>query len=895
MRAWNPPVAVCLALSLLAAPLMAQEERASFDTPVVLLPADGPPFQKLLDFDGDGFMDAVGHRFNSDGTDVQVVAWQNDQQGGFDQVYESTGLSFSGPTVHDSGIAVGDFNGDGLDDFFVSAENGTLTFVSQGNGSFTRYDQAEPLGDVRSIVAGDFDGDLMDDRVLLIAAPGFIPVLKVLWSSGGALIESPPLPYSGGMVLTLAEADGDALDDLLIWPNFGSGPKDIHLYSFAGKNLVQGPILSSAENSYKAMFDAADIDGDGDEDIVGFHVTNDGETVEVFRRMGSSSWLRESAAAGGPAEFLADIDGDGDPDGVCCGGGGGGGGGNPPTWPMINFESTFQISLNDGTGAFSEAFEFQGLGSEQLAGVADVDHDGDADMVAGACVYYADGPLTETPTPWLLGTGWYADIDRDGDVDMPYPHFLLEHLDTYVNLGNGRFENRPHPGIDAPAGYYFRSVIPGDFTGDGATDYLTYMIEAAPSYQFSQMYLIENNGSGQFSSAGPAAAPGVEFRVEQYAISYLVGDVDGDGDEDLFARSNAQTPRRSVLYLNNGAGYFTQGQALPMKVEAIVDVDGDGLVDVVGARNDLQTGWVDYMSMAYGLGGGAFGAPSYPFGTTQPDPFYHPIEVVDFNDDGLPDVAFIDQTDEGRLFLNTTQQAGQAAFALSTVLDGVVTADENWPRVRGVDVNLDGFTDIVVGPLPDTPDTAQIHLRIAGTGGLLTAADYRPASRQILPRLEPVDFDGNGAVDMAATHLFRNRTLSDDDGGFCEQYGEATPTAGGNRPTLGAIGPFRVGSAVELVLSGAVGGSLGVLTIGMQPSSVVDHPKVGLTAYNLPWAYFRVAIVGGPSGQEGAGLWRLPFAVPPQAAGIDLYHQFIVLDPVMNMACSNGLRLHYGN
>ena len=64
----------CLPLVVagLCAVAAAQESRAVFDAPLVVLPADSPPFQRLFDYDADGDLDVVGHRVRSDGNEFSL-------------------------------------------------------------------------------------------------------------------------------------------------------------------------------------------------------------------------------------------------------------------------------------------------------------------------------------------------------------------------------------------------------------------------------------------------------------------------------------------------------------------------------------------------------------------------------------------------------------------------------------------------------------------------------------------------------------------------------------------------------------------------------------------------------------------------------------------------------
>jgi hypothetical protein len=58
-------LAFSLGLAFLSSSAQAQESRAHYDSPVVVLEQDSPAFQRLFDFDDDGFMDAFGSRKRS--------------------------------------------------------------------------------------------------------------------------------------------------------------------------------------------------------------------------------------------------------------------------------------------------------------------------------------------------------------------------------------------------------------------------------------------------------------------------------------------------------------------------------------------------------------------------------------------------------------------------------------------------------------------------------------------------------------------------------------------------------------------------------------------------------------------------------------------------------------
>src|SRR5262249_26033265 len=169
----------------------------------------------------------------------------------------------------------------------------------------------------------------------------------------------------------------------------------------------------------------------------------------------------------GPGDLLVDVDGDGDLDAVLARGAG-------PSFPLDTRPSLIEVALNDGTGAFGEAFSYPAVGVAELAGVADVDKDGDLDIVAGRCVYFAAGPIRPPQRlpgpviPTFDGPRDVGDIDGDGDIDVGIGLGSLFDNDGKGNFSPGAALVQPPPyGIEyAGPGY------PGDFDGDGDIDLL---------------------------------------------------------------------------------------------------------------------------------------------------------------------------------------------------------------------------------------------------------------------------------------------------------------------------------------------------------------------------------------------------------------------------------------
>ncbi|MBN8246141.1 MAG: VCBS repeat-containing protein [Verrucomicrobia bacterium] len=223
-----------------------------------------------------------------------------------------------------------------------------------------------------------------------------------------------------------------------------------------------------------------------------------------------------------------------------------------------------------------------------------------------------------------------ADVDGDGRVDLYFCHKQAPNQ-LYRNLGGGRFTN-----ITAGAGVGCTNqtsvgAVFADVNGDGAPDLLVSAFGGPNA-------LLLNDGTGRFSDV--TAVSGIAGKSG--ATSMALGDVDGDGDLDLYLcnfavqavlRDGGVVSTRMVngqpqvtgrfanrlriiegvlhefgdpdsLFLNDGRGRFTEvpwneaftgADGAPMSAPRDLglavqmrDVNGDGALDLY-VCNDFQT------------------------------------------------------------------------------------------------------------------------------------------------------------------------------------------------------------------------------------------------------------------------------------------------------------------
>jgi len=360
----------------------------------------------IADLDGDGDLDVVlsGLRHESDTTVwAGATLWTNQGGGKF----TSRSGDFGGPYT-----TAGDVNGDGDVDLLRWAYDVILIHINYGEadpefGSFQVwygvYTGADPLSwgvsSNGSLAIGDLNGDGRLDAIvgkccatMIDVEDDFLPYLPWVWINKP---DESGYPRSVGMNLTslgdlpmqpaLGDLDGDG--DLDVYAaslppkNEEYDPSDrILLNDGSGAFTDSGQRLDNPRNSGTAGSGAValgDLDSDGDLDAL------------VATAKGAFIWVNQGEAQGGQAGvfaaskqslgrghiedvFLADLDGDGDPDSVV--------GEKAPTTVWLDTvtasgKAQASIWLNEGQAGFQDSG--QRLPYTERYGLAVGDFNGD--------------------------------------------------------------------------------------------------------------------------------------------------------------------------------------------------------------------------------------------------------------------------------------------------------------------------------------------------------------------------------------------------------------------------------------------------------------------------------------------------------------------------------------
>ena len=391
----------------------------------------------FFDYDGDGDLDlyvADGSTYANFGTGPGNVLYRNDG-GAFVTVV--AGVEDRGWGM---GVAVGDYDGDGQRDLYMTNYGANALYRNRGDGTFASITaQAGVAGDDFSASAAFFDYDQDGDLDLYVANYVVFDIEPVLQDPD----LDDPCVYLGGL-------------RVFCGPQGMEGGRD-RLYRNDGEvftDVTSSSGVATANFHYGLGVMPADFDRDGDLDLF---VANDETPNVLFRNDGGrlgDIGLEAGVAYNGDGELEAsmgvdagDCDGDGDLD----------------LYVTNFYGETNTLYLNSGGGTFIDATAERGLAAPTVGYLGwgtrffDFDFDGDLDL------FVANGHI-------------YPQVD-DASAGGTY----AQRNQLFANEGSGAFSTVEGGGPGLEVQKSSRATISGDYDQDGDVDLLTTNIDDSPT------------------------------------------------------------------------------------------------------------------------------------------------------------------------------------------------------------------------------------------------------------------------------------------------------------------------------------------------------------------------------------------------------------------------------
>lgn len=569
-----------------------------------------------------------------------------------------------------------DLDDDGLMDILTLGDFSTLGGVAwlKNNGDGT-YGNPNPIGPgFKNVAAMDVNGDGRVDVITCIAGTWPTPGRLGYYLNQGFGLFSPAITIfdqinsvstSNECVLRTGDIDNDGDDDLLV-AFYGASGGDRRLWWYRNN----GPAgLSASINingtellSNLTSIEIADMDGDGDNDILYSRSGVMSERVAYLRNSGTATFQSMLTVTSVMLEPISTALG------------------------VINGEPGMMVAVGMATNTSVRIYRLNSQGtlidssSVSLSLVphalcfADVNGDGYADLVVSnraaseTFMYYSSGTnglsflstpdrlpfgsasaLAEIqgPTTNLIrlcanaivkdtfGTNWNTDllvdvvgatgwpgtdqliaIDLNGDSLLDIMTVIGKTAIWYENLGGLQFRRAAIiDGLDFPP---MRLIAHVDLNGDSEKDIVAY---ATGSNQSNPDVVTMQRTGTNFS-------PPQTLMPANSGRNVVVADFDEDGDTDLVILAT----NGFYLRLNNGGGTFSSAYTQYSNLRNIhaIDWDSDGLSDLLAATTSGTFMWFR------NLGAGNFSSPfsiaASAYSTSLSD-----REFVDVDGDGLVD------------------------------------------------------------------------------------------------------------------------------------------------------------------------------------------------------------------------------------------------------------------
>lgn len=300
-------------------------------------------------------------------------------------------------------------------------------------------------------------------------------------------------------------------------------------------------------------------------------------------------------------------------------------------------------------------------------------------------------------------------------------------LTVSTPAGCASFGNSAFARTDLAGGANPYWVAVGDFNGDRRQDFVA--VNEAAGVNTASVFL-RNAANNGFE-------PKVDYTVGTRPRAVAVGDINGDGRQDIIAGTRSNSI--SLLFRNAGNNGFDAPVSLPLdnigEFIAVADLNGDGRLDIAASvgsadivsvylRNSANTGFEPRIDLT---------------GVQSPNG----IAVADFNGDSRSDILVAAGAGTASLFLRNAANTGFEA------VQNIALPTNNAYGVGAGDFNGDGRQDFAVGYF--FGNFVSVYLRNAANNGFEPPVNLTVNTNTYT--IAVGDFNNDGRQDMATSNF----------------------------------------------------------------------------------------------------------------------------------------------
>lgn len=443
-----------------------------------------------------------------------------------------------------------------------------------------------------------------------------------------------------------------------------------------------------------------DYDNDGDLDI--YLCNNNNEDNFLYRNDGGAftritNGPHVNDGANSYASQWADYDNDGDLDVF-----------------LVN-DGVNALYENNGSGSFTQILVGDIVTDNEASRAAtwwDYDNDGLLDLfVANVSnqnnsLYHNDGggSFTKINTGSIVNDGGASDCativdyDGDGDMDLIVCNAFGQDNFFYENNGNGTFTSITNGDVVNDGGDSY-SALWGDIDNDGNEDLFV------TNYSNEVNFLYISDGNGGFTKVSGVSM----VTTQNYTSGSEWSDIDNDGDLDLLVGNTSfnQNETQNEIYINDGTGNFT------------MITSGEDFVDDIQATTNLSAsdynndGYPDLMTC-----GNQYGLSNFIYDNSGGSNSWikFRLEGITSNRSAIGSIvrvkANINGTDvwQMRTLRTSSNNKGQMSLRLEFGLDDATEADSvvvEWPSGM-----VCTFTNVGVNTMYDIDENCMINATV---------------------------------------------------------------------------------------------------------------------------------------------------------------------------------------